>query len=607
MEKIIQKKSVFNIYLTTLIILLIVPFSIYSNRGSDNLDCLRDSQNSEELLSASEIEVEYVSISILPNYENILCLGKITNFEIDGNETLQISRAYSDQLFTLGLDLVLILFFLSPFFSNYLKTYYVGFQIFQFIYFFLYIYFILDKFGYYAYNVQKYDAGYIVLLIFLLNLKFNKNDVIGLLSQFIFFALFGTKYFGLIAVILILSNKDLLKNKFMNFKIFIYLPIIKFILFYISSIFEKLNILWLSLMENPHSGYTRYFDLQWNLVSLVCEKNPNFSAKTNFAGERFCPSELYSPIYQYLSFKFNIYFAYLFLMGVLMTVLGLIYLTLLKNNESENYFLVMLFLSPALSYQIYQGNLDFLSFVVISGLMIYKIPYFLKMCSILFVALLELHPMPFLLGVASFNIFKKDYKKLFTNVLLIVLAITIIWTDNSELSVKNWNSAIGFSYIYHPEMSFGLSTDHIFFLGQKIQPLLLYPSVILIYLISIFAFRSKMFINKLPNKFISEEDFLGYTAWYGLIIFYENFSYRLAVFTIIFYFLFLEKNKLIQGLLVFAVFLTPTSLIEFDIIRVPLLAISKLSLYVLTFFIFHKAFQILFINSREYNMKENFK
>jgi hypothetical protein len=267
----------------------------------------------------------------------------------------------------------------------------------------------------------------------------------------------------------------------------------------------------------------------------------------------------------------------------------------------------MLFLSPALSYQIYQGNLDFLSFVVISGLMIYKIPYFLKMCSILFVALLELHPMPFLLGVASFNIFKKDYKKLFTNVLLIVLAITIIWTDNSELSVKNWNSAIGFSYIYHPEMSFGLSTDHIFFLGQKIQPLLLYPSVILIYLISIFAFRSKMFINKLPNKFISEEDFLGYTAWYGLIIFYENFSYRLAVFTIIFYFLFLEKNKLIQVLLVFAVFLTPTSLIEFDIIRIPLLAISKLSLYVLTFFIFHKAFQILFINSKEYDMKENSK
>lgn len=607
MEKIIQKKPVFKIYFTTLIIFLIIPFLIYSNKGSDDLDCIHETQKLEKLISVSEVEVDYISISIFPDYENILCLGKITNYEIDNNETLSISRAYSDQLFTLGLDVILILFFLSPFFKNYLKSYYAKFQVFQFIYFFLYVYFILDKFGYYAYNIQKYDPGYSVFLIFLLNLKFNKNDTLGLLSQFIFFALFGTKYFGLIAVILILSNRDLVKDKFMSFKIFIYLPIIKFFLFYLSSIFEKLNILWLSLMENPHSGYTRYFDLQWNLVSLVCEKNPNFSSKTNFGGERFCPSELYSPIYQYLSFKFNIYFAYLFLMGILMIALTLIYLELLKNNDSQNYFLVMLFLSPALSYQIYQGNLDFLSFVIISGLMFSKIPYFLKMFSVLFVALLELHPMPFLLGVTIFNIFRKDYKKLIINVLLITLAIAIIWTDNSALSVKNWNATIGFSYIYHPEMSFGLSTDHIFLLGRKIEPLLLYPLVILIYLILILTFRAKIFIKNFPNKLISDEDFLGFTAWFGLIIFYENFSYRLAVFTIIFYFLFLEKNKLIQVLLVLAVFLTPTSLVEFDIIRIPLLVVSKLSLYILTFFIFHKAFQILFINSKELEVINNSK
>ena len=142
---------------------------------------------------------------------------------------------------------------------------------FQFVYFLIYINFILNSFGFYAYNIPKYDPGYIVFLVFIFNLKANNDDTIGLLSQLIFFSLFGTKYFGLIAVIMIIFNKSILSN-FMRYKLFVVLPIIKFFLIFISSIFEKLNTLWLSLIENPHSGYTRFFDLQWNLFSLICEK-----------------------------------------------------------------------------------------------------------------------------------------------------------------------------------------------------------------------------------------------------------------------------------------------------------------------------------------------
>ena len=599
MEKIIQKKHIYKIYLTTLAIFLALPFLLYSNQSSNNLDCIQDTQNTDELAYIAEVEIEYVSISIFPEYKNILCLGKIIHLEMGDNEILLIKRAYSDQLFTFGLDLILGLFFLSSFFRKYFQSYYIKFQVFQFIYFFLYIYFILNKFGYYAYNIPKYDPGYILFFIFILNLKVNKNDTIGLLSQFIFFALFGTKYFGLTVVLLIITNKDLIVEKFMKYKLFLYLPVIKFSLIFFSSIFEKLNILWLSLIENPHSGYTRFFDLQWNLVSLVCEKNPDFSSKTNFAGERFCPSELYSPIYQYLSFKFNIYFGYLLVMGVLLTVLSFIYLRILENEGAENYFLVLLLLSPTLNYQIHQGNLDFLTFVLISSLMIWKVPYLLKLFVIAFLGLLELHPLPFLLGMATYNVFKKNIKKFAVNILVILSSAAVIWTDNSIISVKNWNSSIGFSYIYHPEISFGLSTDHILLLGKKIEPLFLYPTFLIIYLSFILIFRKKVFIKKFPSQYISNEEFLGFTAWFALIILYENFSYRLAIFSFIFYFIFVENKKFIQIFLMLAIFLTPTSLIEFEVIRVTILLINKISLYVVAFFIFHKAFQILFIDSKE--------
>lgn len=602
MIKLTQKKRMFKIYVVILIIFLTLPFYIYVNQNSNSFECSVEKNITLQEYEVRKANIQYESISIFPEYKNILCIGKIINIE-SNNNTVIIKRAYSDQLFSYGLDLILGLLFVSSFFREFFKKNYINFQIFQFVYFLIYINFILNSFGFYAYNIPKYDPGYIVFFIFVLNLKTNKDDNIGLLSQFIFFSLFGTKFFGLIAVIMLIFNKSILSN-FMRYKIFVILPIVKFSLIFISSIFEKLNILWLSLIENPHSGYTRFYDLQWNLVSLICEKNPEYSSKTNFGGERFCPSELYSPLYQYISFKFNLYFGYLLVMGLLLFVLSLIYLKILKDDDFKNYILVLLLLSPSLNYQIYQGNLDFLTFVVFSSFMIYRIPYLLKLLVIAFVGLLELHPLPFLLGIATYNIFKKNYKKLSLNILFILFSAAVIWTDNSIISVKNWNSSIGFSYIYHPEISFGLSTDHIFFLGNKIDPLILYPTFLLLYLFLILIFRNKVFIRNFPNKFITNEEFLGFTAWFALIILYENFSYRLAVFSFLLFFIYLENKKTLKNVIILAFFLTPTSLVEFEIFKIALMIVNKISLYVLAFFIFHKAFQIIFVNSKNLKLED---
>ena len=58
----------------------------------------------------------------------------------------------------------------------------------------------------------------------------------------------------------------------MKYKLFYYLPFIKLFLIWVSSISANLNFLWLTLIERPHAGLTRFYDLQWNLVSLMCKK-----------------------------------------------------------------------------------------------------------------------------------------------------------------------------------------------------------------------------------------------------------------------------------------------------------------------------------------------
>jgi len=230
MVKLIQNKHIFKIYIVALTAFLILPFYIFVNQSSDSFNCLNEKNNTFQESDILETYIEYESISIFPEYKNILCLGKIINLE-SNNNTLFIKRAYSDQLFTYGLDLILVLFFTASFFRQFFKKNYIYFQIFQFVYFLLYINFILNSFGFYAYNIPKYDPGYFVFLVFIFNIKENNDDTLGLLSQFIFFAMFGTKYFGLAAAILIIFKKLILSN-FMRYKIFIILPILFFIIWF---------------------------------------------------------------------------------------------------------------------------------------------------------------------------------------------------------------------------------------------------------------------------------------------------------------------------------------------------------------------------------------
>ena len=288
---------------------LLFPFFIFLNIGEYSNNDFCNGVSPIEI--SDEANFEYMSIPIFPETQNIFCLGKIVEIQNSKNFGQKVILGFNYELMSLYLNLMIIGFLMLPFFKQYLNKIYIPLQIYFYIFYLLYIYFIFYRTGFYDLNVPKFDPNILILLPFLLNLKFNNEDDIGLLSQFIFFCLFATKFFGVVTLFIFFYKKEIFINNFMKFKLFYYLPFIKLLLFWVSSISSNLNFLWLSIIEKPHAGLTRFYDLQWNLTSLMCKKNPRFETATQFDGGKACPLEMYSPLYNILSLEFNVYFAYI--------------------------------------------------------------------------------------------------------------------------------------------------------------------------------------------------------------------------------------------------------------------------------------------------------
>ena len=118
-----------------------------------------------------KINIRYKSISIFPEYENLACLGRNVDIEIDDNESTMLYKGYNEQLFFLIINFILFLFFSSPYFKSSFGGFYKSILAFQFIYFLIYIYFILYRYDFYGINVQKFEPSYLLAIYFLINLK----------------------------------------------------------------------------------------------------------------------------------------------------------------------------------------------------------------------------------------------------------------------------------------------------------------------------------------------------------------------------------------------------------------------------------------------------
>lgn len=605
---ILNKLKILNfVYIFLIITLIIFPLLIYFNfdnlQDIENSSCLLQDKNFFQESNTYLIEkIEYSSISIFPEVQNIECLGKIIDFRYEKSNTITITRAINLKLNIFVLNFMIVLFFISPLFKNKFKKNYLKFHIFFYIYFLIYNYFIFYKFSSDLFQPYKFEPTYLIVLLFFINIKYFKDDVLGLISQFIFITLFGTKFLGVACIILYFYKKNSIEINLNKYKLLLYLPIFKLLITFVTSLSAKFNFIWILLIEKPHAGLARFYDFQWNLVSLICEKNINFSEIIYFSNSiRDCKSESYSPIYKYFSYNLNIYATYVISIGIIFVLISFIYLKIIKTNKDHNFLIMLFFISPPFNFLIYQGNFDLIAFVLINILLVLKVSHSNLLLLVIISGLMELHPLAFLLGIFFYNLFKLNYKKIFLILSSILFCFIVIWADETQLSVRNWNDTIGFSYYFAPNISFGLSTDHIFLSNKTLDPLILYPLFFFLLLIMLFVFSRNKYINELPGN-LNNDIFVGFSAWFTLVVLYENFSYRLALFIVFFFYLYTKNhNKYFQLSIILSLFLTPNSLVEFKILNYAILLVNKISIYILFFFVLQKTIELLLTKNKNLN------
>lgn len=228
-------------------------------------------------------------------------------------------------------------------------------------------------------------------------------------------------------------------------------------------------------------------------------------------------------------------------------------------------------------------------------LLFYKTPYFLKVFIVTFVGLLELHPLAFLVGLFLNSLIKRDFRKIFINSIFIFVSAFLIWIDESVMSVRNWGNSIGFGYIQpnSQNISFGLTGDYQLLTLNNLN--IWSSAAFIISILFIFGYIKPNIRNSNNNILnqISSENFYGFAVWFSVILLYENFSYRYAVFIVLLYFIYSENSDSIRKIVILSVFLMPSSLVEINFVNYLTMFINKISLYTLGFIILNIFYQDL--------------
>jgi len=445
------------------------------------------------------------------------------------------------------------------------KNYYL-----QNIQFFILLLFtiIYTKYLYYDNSIffnESIEQSFITNLFFLImtayfiekNYDFNKF----LLVQFIvFLSLFHIEILGLYVIFLYYRNKfdfNLSKKEFIFFK---FIPLISIASKLLFSISKKFDIFWFSLIRKPHSGSSRFYDMQWNLLYMKCNQGSVGGEYIRFGSYMECP-EIYSPIYKYITHNYNLHTLSLFIYLFLLILISIAYIKLFQKFPAKKNFIVLAFLSPPLNFMLYQGNFDFLPFIAL--LFIYTVfnkKTYLNLILLFVVSLFEIHPITFLLGFAILFFIKHRYKELSFAIALMLSFIFYLFYDFSLRKFSNSYLVEQFStnsYLSDIYSSYGLKIDlSIISSTLSVNVYLLIFTVVLLLI-----FFTKLFNI---NLILEDEYTIPLALGFFASVVLENPVYRLAVYILLFIFIFNKENKNVNYLLLFSLFLNPTPLIEFE-------------------------------------------
>lgn len=521
-------------------------------------------------------------LNLIPNFDNFLCIGKVIEiWDSENNpESFHFLIAQNKKIFNF-LNL-----FVNGLFIFFILLYYI-FEIKSRIIFFssqfllLYFNFILRYYFTKGLDLVFYqDIVLTLTTFFLMTVTFYTRNKKVFLFGVLFFITLNYDFFSLFVVTYLILNKfdDSLDNY--EKKIYTYAPIIFLLLRFIASTSKEFNVLWSRLFQNFYYGYSRFIDLQADFYILKCNSGtspPSYNLKfTDFIN--ICPETIgYGPIRKLIPIFGDVWNTVLITIFILFVFIFFQYKDLIKRNPENIFILTLLFLSPPVNLLIHLANPDIFYFVFIYFALkkYHKSPLIISLIIYIF-TLWKVHAIGILFGLMFKALVSKNYKIFRVNIFSIFLSVFTYMLDiyfTEPLTIPGSPDERLAYGILHDALKLTKFTDynngaHFILFTFLLWVLILYG-----------AYKySRTRTDNINNINLSYEIY-GYSFWFFLTFIFQNQSYRLPLFLVLFFWIYKNNGDNLKYFVILALFFNPVFSNQYLAFEKLSLVLNRLGIY----------------------------
>ena len=577
-----------NLFISTLVVFSPLIFILLLNISSeifstiDDFDTLNDSrceylkfQISDDVQNTTD-DISYVNenLNIFPKVNNLKCIGKLMTLRNDFKTVYFIGTselAYDLIKLVINSFLILNLFFTNQ--TKYIIRSFINFLTFNVVLNYFFNQEINDLSFLYNYSLNPILENLFIYNIYLIVFVSKINNNYLKIFTFFYMAFFLIDYLPFLFLFEYVTNKN--KNNFIvNKTSFQVLTISFYLSRLIGGLFSELNNLWIRTGQGIYAGFSRYDDLRKNIFASWCLEN-NGEGCIMDSGKPFLPGG--GILERYMPFNGDVLLLTKILGSITLILVIGTYIYLIKKYESNYFIITFLFLSPPMNYLIFLLNVDLIILFIALGCLInYKKTPIFSSFVIFILSLYKLHPMGLLLGLAVFALKGRDRKIFSVNILLLIISFATFFIDKI---VNNYETA---GAVYRIQTYGILNSANVFSFYTS-------GSQSMFYIIFLIFFALLVF-SKLLDKTYSEikyENFINNYLIYSLIfwfvptIFYTNHVYRLPLFFILFFNLFIYSKRNLQVIIFCAISFLPAINVGNLFLQNTLITISNICIYII--------------------------
>lgn len=376
-------------------------------------------------------------------------------------------------------------------------------------------------------------------------------------------------------------------------KIFAYFSVPCFyILKYIFSLSESLNLYWINQSQSSYSGFERFWDIQQFYFGLVCNSNASLNKDLNYYyffsnSSDNCPFDIgWGPLANNLSANLNIWNA-TSTTGLIALVGLLVLHFVIQKSSNDRFISSIIFISPPINFLFERMNVDLIIFLIL--FIVFKDiekNYVIKILYFLILILLKIHPIGLIPGIMLIALLKKNKKLFYLYFTLGLMSSFFLLTFSNSMKYIS-------SKVYPNDFgrSFGLLNNYeiLSFYNQEIgtKNTVLYLTIYAF----IFLLVSYKIIKNFDSFKIENLDYLTVSilSWILFISIFENFDYRLG-FLILIANKFDLKNKFYLSLFLL-IFVSPL-----NVFGIENLVSYNILFYIIKTILFHSILFIIFLN-----------